>query len=108
MEEELALVLWQPPELPKTQPPAPAPQPVDETGKGKGANKRRKRGTHATNGSADDDDGGGADPTDAEAKVSCIDCAEDHRYGDTCSTGGSRCTSRRCKQCHNARRAVHS
>ncbi|CAJ1454447.1 unnamed protein product [Effrenium voratum] len=108
MEEELALVLWQPPELPKTQPPAPAPQPVDETGKGKGANKRRKRGTHAANGSADDDDGGGADPTDAEAKVSCIDCAEDHRYGDTCSTGGSRCTSRRCKQCHNARRAVHS
>lgn len=42
---------------------------------------------------------------DGESYVECVDCMEQVQLKMTNCIGGKRCTSRRCKGCHNARRS---
>ena len=44
----------------------------------------------------------------AEDMVDCCDCSDQVAYKDSCATGGTKSATRRCKACHNTRRAIHS
>ena len=50
----------------------------------------------------------GGGPLPAEGMVECVDCLCEVAVKESCSTGGSRSKTRRCRLCHNAKRACHS